>query len=95
VLATRFDWAKKPLDYAREKAVEGIEEVGRSRWRAIAVAFCALVLVGLGVVALAGVDLPLVNAFTAVVLIASGLFLIGTVVYARAKEKRGDPIGPP
>src|SRR4051794_41942900 len=54
VLATQFDWAKKPLDYAREKAVEGIEEVGRSRWRAIAVGVCALVPVGLGVVALAG-----------------------------------------
>jgi hypothetical protein len=95
VLATQFDWAKKPLDYAKEKAVEGMEEVGRSPWRAAGAVFCALVLVGLGIAVLAGVDLPLVNAFTAVVLIASGLFLVGTVAYARAKEKRGDPIGPP
>jgi hypothetical protein len=93
VLATQFDWAKKPLDYAREKAVEGIHEVGRSWWRAIGAVLCALVLVGLGVVALAGVDLPLVNAFTAVVLIASGLFLLGTIVYARAKENKGEPVG--
>jgi uncharacterized protein (TIGR02611 family) len=95
VLATQFDWAKKPLDYAKEKAVEGMEEVGRSPWRAAGAVLCALVLVGLGIAVLAGVDLPLVNAFTAVVLIASGLFLVGTVAYARAKEKRGDPIGPP
>jgi hypothetical protein len=93
VLATQFDWAKKPLAYAKEKAVDGIEEVGRSPWRAIGAALCALVLVALGVVALAGVHLPLVNAFTAVVLIASGLFLIGTIVYARAKQAKGHPVG--
>jgi hypothetical protein len=93
VLATQFEWAKKPLDYAKEKAVDGMEEVGRSRWRAIVAVLCALVLVGLGVAVLAGVDLPLVYAFTAVVLIASGLFLLGTIVYARAKEKKGDPVG--
>jgi uncharacterized membrane protein len=45
------------------------------------------VLVALGVLALAGVDLPFVNAFTAVVLILSGLFLVGTVVFARRQEK--------
>jgi hypothetical protein len=33
------------------------------------------------------VDLPFVNAFTAVVLILSGLFLVGTVVFARRQEK--------
>ena len=93
LLATQFDWARKPLDYAREKAVDGIEEVGRSRWRTIGAALCGLVLVGLGVAALAGVDLPLVNAVTAVGLIASGLFLIGTIVYARAKQTSGDPVG--
>ena len=30
VLATRFSWAKRPLDYAKDKAEQGIEEVGRS-----------------------------------------------------------------
>src|SRR4051795_3722036 len=57
VLATQFDGARKPLDYAKEKAVEGIEEVGRSPWRAVGAALCALVLVGLGIAVLAGVDL--------------------------------------
>jgi hypothetical protein len=40
------------------------------------------VLVALGVLALIGVDLPFMNAFTAVVLILSGLFLFGTVVFS-------------
>lgn len=48
----------------------------------------ALVLVVLGVLALMGVDLPFVNAFTAVTLILSGLFLIGTVLFARRREER-------
>ncbi|WP_457085112.1 PGPGW domain-containing protein [Modestobacter sp. SYSU DS0657] len=86
VLATRFSWARKPLDYAKEKAQEGIEEVGRSPWRALGAVLAALVLVGLGVLTLIGVEIPFANAFTAVVLILSGLFLVGTVVFARHEE---------
>lgn len=87
VLATRFSWAQKPLDYAKDKAEQGIEEVGKSPLRAAGAAIAALVLVALGVLALAGVDLPFVNAFTAVILILSGLFLVGTIVFARKQEK--------
>ena len=87
VLATRFSWAKKPLDYAKDKAQQGVEEVAKSPWRAAGAVLAALVLVALGVLALAGVDLPFVNAFTAVVLILSGLFLVGTVVFARRQAK--------
>jgi len=86
VLATRFDWAKKPLDYAKDKAVDGIEEVGKSPWRAAGAALAALALVAAGGLALAGVDLPFVNTLSAVVLILSGLFLVGTVVFARRQE---------
>jgi uncharacterized protein (TIGR02611 family) len=93
VLATEFEWARKPLDYAKGKAQDGIHEVGRSRWRAALAALCALVLVAVGVLVLAGVDLPFTNALTAVVLILSGLFLIGSVVYARRKGQQGDPVG--
>ena len=87
VLATRFTWAKKPLDYAKDKAEQGIEEVGKSPLRAVGAALAALVLVALGVLALAGVGLPFVNAFTAVILILSGLFLVGTIVFARKQEQ--------
>jgi uncharacterized protein (TIGR02611 family) len=88
VLATRFSWAKKPLDYAKDKAEQGIEEVGKSPLRAAGAAIAALVLIVLGVLALAGVDLPFINALSAVVLIISGLFLIGTIFYARRQERR-------
>jgi len=87
VLATRFAWAKRPLDYAKDKAQQGIEEVGKSPLRAVGAAVAALVLIALGVLALAGVDLPFMNALTAVVLIISGLFLIGTIFFARRQEK--------
>ena len=46
-----------------------------------------LVLVVLGGLALAGVHLPFINALSAVVLILSGIFLVGTVVYARRQER--------
>ncbi len=85
ILSTQFSWARKPLDYAKDKAREGIEEVGEHRWRAVAAVVCAVTLVALGVLVLAGVDLPLVNAFSAVLLVLSGLFLVGTVVYARRR----------
>ena len=88
VLATRFSWAKKPLDYAQEKAEQGIEEVGKSPLRAAGAVLAALVLIVIGVLTIAGVDIPFLNAFTAVVLVLSGLFLVGSVVLARRQEKR-------
>ena len=88
VLATRFSWASKPLDYAKDKAEQGIEEVGKSPLRAAGAAIAALVLIALGVLALAGIDLPFVNTLSAIVLIISGLFLIGTIFFARHQEKR-------
>ncbi len=87
VLATRFAWAKKPLDYAKDKAEHGIEEVGKSPWRAAGAAIAALALIVLGVLVLAGVDLPFVNALSAVVLVLSGLFLMATIVFARRLER--------
>ena len=86
VLATRFDWARKPLDQAKAKAADGVEQVRRKPLQAVLALLCALALVAVGVVVLAGVDLPFLNAFTAVVLILSGLFLLGTVVYARCTQ---------
>ena len=92
VLATRFDWARKPLDQAKEKAADGVDQVRRKPLQAVLALLCALALVAVGVVVLAGVDLPFLNAFTAVVLVLSGLFLIGTVVYARrTKGKSAAP----
>ena len=88
ILATRFSWAKKPLDYAQDKAEQGIEEVGKSPLRAAGALLAALALVAVGILTLAGLDIPFLNAFTAVILILSGLFLVGSVVFARRQEKR-------
>lgn len=85
VLATQFSWARRPLDYAKDKARQGVDEVARSSSRAVLAVLAALGLLLVGVVELAGLDLPLLNALTAVFLVISGVFLLGTVVYARRK----------
>ena len=82
LLATQFDWAKRPLDYAKDKAQLGVEEVGESKFRASFAVLCALGLVAVGILDLVGIHIPLVNVFTAVMLVLSGLFLVGTVAYA-------------
>jgi uncharacterized protein (TIGR02611 family) len=91
VLATQFEWARKPLDYAKGKAQEGMEQVGRSRWRTALAVLAALALAALGVLALAGVDIPYVHAVTAVCLVLSGVVLLGTVVYARRQQRHPVP----
>ncbi|AZI59068.1 hypothetical protein EH165_13880 [Nakamurella antarctica] len=83
ILATKFEWAKKPLDYAKSKAQQGVDEMARSRWNAIFALVCALGLAALGVMELLGINIPFVNMLTAGLLILSGLFLLGTVIYAR------------
>lgn len=87
LLATQFEWAKRPLDYAKDKASVGIEEVATSKFRASLAVVCALGMVATGVVELAGVRLPHLNALTAVMLILSGLFLVGTLVYAVVRAR--------
>lgn len=87
LLATQFEWAKRPLDYAKDKASVGIEEVATSKFRASLAVVCALGMVAIGVVELAGVRLTHLNALTAVMLILSGLFLVGTLVYAVVRAR--------
>jgi uncharacterized protein (TIGR02611 family) len=86
VLASRFSWAKKPLDYARARVREGIDQIATKPLHAVSAVASAAVVLGLGVVELSSLDLPLVSAWTAPLLIASGLVLIGVVVYARQSE---------
>jgi uncharacterized protein (TIGR02611 family) len=91
LLATQFDWAKVPLDYAKAKAEDGIDEIARSKFRASLAFVCALALIALGVVELTGVNIPYVNGITAACLILSGLFLVGTMVYALRKAGSARP----
>lgn len=83
VLATQFTWAERPLAYAKDRARAGMDDVGRSRLRASVAVAAALVLLATGALGLAGVDLPLMNGVTAVLMILSGLALVATVVHAR------------
>lgn len=87
ILATQFAWARKPLRYAQHKAAQGVDEIAKSRWRTVFAVLCGLVPLAVGVLHLAGVELPLVgpfmNTFVAVSLLVSGVFLVGLVVYAR------------
>ncbi len=89
VLATRFDWARKPLDYAKDKAQQGIDEVARSKVRAAVALLCAVALIAGGLLVILGLDIPFMNTLSAILLIASGVFLIGTIVYARLKSAPG------
>ncbi len=93
LLSTQFHWAKVPLDYAKAKAEDGIDEIASSTFRASLAVVCALALIALGIVELAGVNIPYVNGITAACLILSGLFLVGTMVYAlrRAGAERRRP----
>jgi uncharacterized protein (TIGR02611 family) len=88
ILATQFDWARKPLDYAKGKAEQGIREVGRSRWRTALALLGALAIGAVGVLDLCGVSVPFVNTLSAVLLVLSGLFLLATLVWARALARR-------
>jgi hypothetical protein len=91
ILATQFDWAKRPLQYAKGKAEQGVHEVARSWWRAAFAVGCALALLVVGVLGMLGLDLPFLNRMSAVLLLVSGVALIGTVVYARVRGSRPDP----
>ena len=87
VLATKFAWAKRPLDYATNKAHQGMDEVARSRLRAIGTALFAAGLMAIGIADMTDLDIPFVNVLSAILMIASGLFLVGTIVYARRSDR--------
>lgn len=87
VLATRFDWAKKPLNYAKVKARQGVDEVASSTARTALAAAGGLAMVLVGALRLAGVQIPLLGAVTAALIVVSGLAALGTVVYARRTRR--------
>src|SRR5918998_4858503 len=69
ILATQFTWASRPLEYAKDKAQLGIDEVAQSKRRAALAIIGAVALLVAGILEIAGVDLPLVNVITAALLI--------------------------
>ncbi|WP_298455762.1 PGPGW domain-containing protein [uncultured Cellulomonas sp.] len=85
ILATQFAWAARPLAYAKGKASTGMDEVAHSWPRAAVAILAAMALLAVGILGMAGVDLPFVNVFTASLLVVSGVALLGTLVYARRR----------
>lgn len=90
VLGTQFAWAQRPLVYAKGKAAQGIDQVARSRPHAgfafvCGVGLLAVGLLAVGVLGVVGVDIPFLTVASGILLVLSGLFLVGTVVYARRK----------
>lgn len=88
VLATEFEWAKRPLVYAKGKAELGLAQVRENRLQAAFAVACGVVLLAVGVLGVAGVDIPFVSVLSGALLILSGLFLVGTLVYARSPRGR-------
>lgn len=85
VLGTQFAWAQRPLVYAKGKAAQGIDQVARSRPHAGFAFVCGVGLLAVGVLGVVGVDIPFLTVASGILLVLSGLFLVGTVVYARRK----------
>lgn len=95
LLATQFEWAKVPLDYAWGKAQAGIDEVGRNKLQTALSILAAVALVAIGIADLAGLQVPWINSLSAAMLIISGLILVGTIIYAlrraKAREAGSEP----
>ncbi|MEJ5913250.1 PGPGW domain-containing protein [Pseudokineococcus sp. 1T1Z-3] len=88
VLSSRFAWAKRPLGFARNRAEAGMRQVARRRASALWALGCAAALLLVAALGLAGVQAPGLTRLTAVLMAGSGLFLVGSVVYARHAGNR-------
>ncbi|WP_432484411.1 PGPGW domain-containing protein [Kineococcus esterisolvens] len=88
VLGTQYAWARRPLRRAQREAWRGVDEVGRSRWRAVLSVLSAATLVVVGALGVAGVPLPLVGPLTGAFLVLSGLFLAAVVTWAHTGRGR-------
>lgn len=82
VLAREFPWAARPLKWAERRAREGLDLVA-SDWRyATLDGLAGLGLIGLAVADLV-VGLPLLDLVADGCLCFGGLFLLGSILYAR------------
>jgi len=88
VLSTQFAWANRPPRYARGKAEQGIDQVANNRVRASYALIGALALLAVGLLSLVGVNIPYLTVLSGIVILLSGLFLLGTVIYARSPSGR-------
>jgi hypothetical protein len=82
VLAREYAWAERPLRWASARAREGLALVAARPLVAAADLLGGLALVAVGVVDLT-VGLPYLEPLSDAFVVLGGLFLLGSVVYAR------------
>lgn len=87
VLATEYEWARRSLGWAQDRAREGIERTGSSLMLTIGSVACGLVLIAIGITEIV-VNLPLLTVVTAALMIAGGLFLMVSSGWARCRQTR-------
>ena len=85
LLATQYEWARRSVGWAWDRAREGVERTGSSWLLTIASVACGVALVAAGITEII-VDLPLLTTIAAALLMAGGLFLIGSSFWARYNE---------
>ncbi|WP_298807005.1 PGPGW domain-containing protein [uncultured Pseudokineococcus sp.] len=88
VLASRFAWVKRPLGFARTRAEAGMRQVARRRASALFALGCAVLLLLAAGLPYLGVEVPGLTKLTAILLAGSGVFLVGTVIWARHAGNR-------
>ncbi len=88
VLAPEYEWARRSVDWAQDRAREGVERTGSSLLLTIGSAACGLALIAIGIADII-VNLPLLTVVTAALMIAGGLFLTVSSCWARYSQTRG------
>jgi uncharacterized protein (TIGR02611 family) len=91
VLATQYTWAARPLEHARRRARRELDLVAHSRIRTLISTGGACGLTVAGILELIGVDLPIVTTLSAALLILSGGWVLGTVLYAHMPKRAAHP----
>jgi uncharacterized protein (TIGR02611 family) len=90
ILATEYAWARRLLDRTRHKAQEAQRTAVASPLRTAGTVVCALILIGLGVLAFVAPDLPLASPWTGAGLIIGGVVLL-TTTWLTYRQARHEP----
>lgn len=87
LLATQYTWARRSVGWARAQARDGVERTGSSRWLTAGSLASGAFLLVIGIAEIIH-DLPVVNTVSALLMLASGLFLLVTSIAARHRHLR-------
>ena len=83
ILATEYEWARRALDWARDRAIQAAEQATQHWWSSAITILFGLGMLSVGIVfVVATPDLPFANKGTGVGVIIGALALLGTAIYA-------------